>query len=120
VAKHRRIEFEVSEPGDARRLSLAVLGDHLRAALNPSLTSAPGRVAREQHAAGPVQEERSMARSVTGVWNAVNPGTDMGPSAVSVSSTGTGSGAGITAPTTRMKRLLGRGLAPEMRDASPA
>ena len=107
VAKHSSVELEISKPGDARRLSLGVFGDHLRAALNPSRTFAPGRVAREQHAAGPVQEEGSMARGVTGVWNAVNPGTDIGPSAVSVSSTGTGSGAGMTAPTTRMKRLLG-------------
>src|SRR6188472_1505553 len=65
ITKHRRVEGEVSEPRDARRLSLAVFGDHLRAAADPSRASAPNCVAREQHAAGPVQEERSMAGGVT-------------------------------------------------------
>ena len=40
-----------------------------------------------------------------GVWIAVKPGTDIGPSAVSASSTGTGSGGGMIAATTRMKPL---------------
>ena len=43
-----------------------------------------------------------------GVWIAVKPDTDIGPSAVSASSTGTCSGGGMMAATTRMKRCIHR------------
>jgi hypothetical protein len=46
-----------------------------------------------------------------GVWIAVKPGTDIGPSAVSASSTGTGSGRGMMAATTRIKPFGGRAFA---------
>ena len=53
-----------------------------------------------------------MPRVWPGVWKAVKPGTDIGPSAVSLSSTGTGSGAGMMAATTRIKPLSGWGFVP--------
>ena len=84
VPEYGRLKTEISEPCDARRLGRAVLGDHrgerrirpLRRPLaaSPAKSTPPPRSRRNGH----------VPRVWPGVWIAVKPGTDIGPSAVSL------------------------------------
>src|SRR4029453_16007139 len=61
VAECGRLEAKVREPRDARRLGGEILGDHPRRSADLPLAPPTDRVAREQHSATTVEEERDMA-----------------------------------------------------------